>query len=397
MNLLHLVSEQTVQNLLPILALRPENVIQVRSSEERFIKAASNLNIAVSALDSAGRLLFPMPKFFDWEINKASPTADQTRRKVGEALSLWPGCVVNLTGGTKQMSIGAFLAAEYQGEASLYCDSQAGIFLEVSEKYRLPSVPPIREAANLLTVESLLAAHGIDPAQIKSSLPLVRELAFGNSVDAVYCEDKDGINALLSSIRNQLHPGGKLAKKSGIDAIFALGLPEPTLATHRAFYEAAVKAGYLQEQNGKYFYLLGEDVRGSDSRLRKTLKISRALVGGWFELLVYDRMFSSGRFSDLRTEVQSQKNSQSLGETDILAIDLTRPGLVFVSCKLSDEFLQKPLEHVFATRQRAVEFGGTFAQAILCIRDFVIPGRRKTIEEACQVAGVRLVDPLLDL
>ena len=64
---------------------------------------------------------------------------------------------------------------------------------------------------------------------------------------------------------------------------------------------------------------------------------------------------------------------------------------MFVSCKLSDEFLSKPLEHVFATRHRALEFGGTFAQTIFCVREFRDPNKHRIFSQACEVVRARLM------
>src|SRR6266436_1440524 len=120
MNLLHLVSEQTMQNLLPLLALRPTKVIQVRSRAEKFRQAAANLKQAVESIRKQPDYRDLNPEFYEEVIDEESPSADTARRKVGAALSLWPGAVVNITGGTKPMSVGAYLAAEYQREPILY-------------------------------------------------------------------------------------------------------------------------------------------------------------------------------------------------------------------------------------------------------------------------------------
>jgi hypothetical protein len=40
----------------------------------------------------------------------------------------------------------------------------------------------------------------------------------------------------------------------------------------------------------------------------------------------------------------------------------------------------KPLEHVFATRDRALEFGGTFAQTIFCVGKFHDANKRRTFD-----------------
>src|SRR5206468_1063131 len=115
---------QTMQNLLPLLALRPGTVVQVRSRDERFAQAAENLKKAVAAISKTPPFRELAPEFFDVVIDENSPSADRARSKVGEALSRWPGAVVNLTGGTKLMSIGAYLAADYQCEPILYCDTK---------------------------------------------------------------------------------------------------------------------------------------------------------------------------------------------------------------------------------------------------------------------------------
>jgi len=88
MTLLHLVSEQTMQNLLPLLALKPKTVVQVRSRDDRFHQAAENLKRAVVSLQKTPFYRDLAPEFFEVVIDEASPSTDRTRRKVGESLSL---------------------------------------------------------------------------------------------------------------------------------------------------------------------------------------------------------------------------------------------------------------------------------------------------------------------
>ncbi|MBI4623840.1 MAG: DUF1887 family protein, partial [Verrucomicrobia bacterium] len=177
LNLVQLVSEQTLQNLLPLLALRPACVIQIRSADVRFAKAAQSLQQAVAVLGETTPYRDFRPEFFERVIGETSPSVDATRRKVGEALSLWPGAVVNLTGGTKLMSIGAWLSADYQYEPVLYCDTQERRFV-IEGKGRPPSLASFEEVAASLTVESVLAAAGLDPAQIRFELTPAAQHAF---------------------------------------------------------------------------------------------------------------------------------------------------------------------------------------------------------------------------
>lgn len=395
MNLLHLVSGQTGQNLLPILALQPSAVIQVRSAVPVFEKAASHLETAVRVLARSGAIQ-RLPEFFNIKISSASPTPDETRSKVGEALALWPGCVVNITGGTKLMAIGALLAADYQNEPVLYCDTQQAAFLSIGKKVPLPALPPLHEIAQKLTVEALLAAHGIAPETLLFENPRGSAVAFAREVFAIRKADPAAFDSLLEKIRGLLYPGNgnRLLPKSQIDRLLADGLPDPGSATGTAFYRAAGEAGFLRLHNGRFFFQLPGDPANKENRLRATDALCKTLTGGWFELLVYDRLRATNRFADLRVGVQSRDNSQALGETDIIGVDASRASLAFVSCKLSDHAIGKPLEHVFSLRHRASEFGGTFATAIFQAGFFHNSNRMRQIETACKVAGVELPPPV---
>ncbi|MBI4328161.1 MAG: DUF1887 family protein [Chloroflexi bacterium] len=391
--LLHLVSEQTMQNLLPLLALKPKTVVQVRSKEDRFHQAAENLKRAIVLLQTTPPYRDLNPEFFEIVIDEASPSADRSCRKVGESLSLWPGAVVNLTGGTKQMAIGAYLAADYQREPVLYCDTQSRRFLSLNERCPLPPLPAVDKIAATLTVEAVLAAHSVSPEKLRSVKPTEPQLAFARGMHAVHQQNGELVGRFACRVREQLQPRGRTIAKSMVDRILAEGLPGPDNDTEHACLKLAAEAGWLMERDGRWFYrLTGHSLRAED-RLRVALQINKALLGGWFELHVFEAMQASGRFGDLRTEVQSSDRSQqAIGETDIVGLDLRQLGLVFVSCKLSDAFLDKPLEHVFATRHRALEFGGTFAQTIFCVRHFRDPNKRQIFLDACRVVRARLIE-----
>jgi len=392
MNLLHLVSEQTMQNLLPLMALKPGTVVQVRSADERFRQAAENLKSAVAVIRKTPPYHDLAPEFFDVVIDEASPDVDHARRKIGEALSLWPGTVVNLTGGTKPMSIGAFLAAQYQREPVLYCDTQECRFVSLNERCALPTPTGFDEIAGSLTVEAVLAAHGVRSDKLRSAKPSKEELAFARGMHALHGQAGDFVGGFARRLREQLQPKGKGVSRRAIDDLLAAGLPGPENDTEHECLRLAGDAGLLLAQQGRWFYRLTGNTLRPEDRLRSAQRINKIMLGGWFEWHVYERMVASGRFADLRTEVQSRDHSQALGETDIVGIDRHRLGLVFVSCKLSDAFLEKPLEHVFATRHRALEFGGTFAQTIFCVRRFHDPNKRRIFTDACRVARGTLLE-----
>jgi len=134
---------------------------------------------------------------------------------------------------------------------------------------------------------------------------------------------------------------------------------------------------------GNWRLVLPGATRTPDDRVRATLRCLQELEGSWYEYACAHAMLTSGRFADIHIGVESQRRDDSLGETDIVAVDPERLALAFVSCKVSDTHV-KPLEHVFATRQRAVEFGGAFSHTMFCVHRFDDHGKRTTFEAACR-------------
>lgn len=381
MTLLHLVGEQRLQNLIPLLALGPDAVVQVLSGSARFSEAASHLE------DAAGTLLpgENCPQFHRVVLESHAPSIEETRCAVSLALKNHGiPAVVNITGGTKPMSIGAFLAAEDCGLPALYYDRG---FHSAGTK-ALPGMKSLADVQNGLTVPSLLAAHGVPAATLLSTIPEAAELEFGRVAAKLEAERHAILKTYLLEIRSQFYPSGdnKAVSKGCIESLLAAGLPQPSDPSIQPFLEAAANAGYLQIQNGRFHYAIEADWN-TRHKLDKTLALSRTLVGGWFELHCFGLMAKGGDFADLRTGVQA-KDTRVLGETDIIGVD-RNGSLVFVSCK-ADDLALKPLEHVFALRQRAREFGGSHARAVLRIGRFKNSEKQKTIQDACLALGVEL-------
>lgn len=386
--LIHLVSQQTMQNLLPLLALHPRRVVQVRSADPRFDPATRRLQRAAETLlDSISPI-----EFSEVRLEEPSPSMESTCNMLEDVLTRHPGSVLNLTGGTKPMSIGAFMAARKTGCPVLYCDTQSGSFHSLNAEAPLPGLSGFHDAARILTVEAVLTAHGCDPEGIISVTPEETEVEFGRQVGVLQDRDPEAMAGLSGRLHAQLHPGGKRIRKSQIDPVLAKGLPSPSSDLEHAFFEAAREAGWIEARGERYVYRMQGDTLKPEGRIRAALKILKALTGGWFEYLIYDRMRASGRFGDLRMEVQSSgRTNRAMGENDLMGIDLERLGLVFVSCKVSDAYLNKPLEHTFATRQRSLEFGGAFAQTIFCFHHFTDPNKERIMRDACRAVHARLL------
>lgn len=166
---LYLVGEQTTPNLRPILALKPRTVGQSRRRPNKLKKAAGNLENMASAMS---KTLLPHdwnPKFIDGSMDEDSPSGECRKTKVGEALSLGPGAVVNLADGSKPRSIGASLAAGDQAKPMLSGDPAARRFRTVG-KCPLLKRPPFAQIAASLTVEEVMAEHDTPPNPRQSDL-----------------------------------------------------------------------------------------------------------------------------------------------------------------------------------------------------------------------------------
>lgn len=363
MNLVHLVSEQTLQNLIPLLALRPSAVIQIRSSEPRFQRAAENLKRAVESIATTQSYAGYCPEFIEQVIDDPMPSIDATRRKVGEALSLWPGAIVNLTGGTKLMSIGAWQAAEYQHEPILYCDTGQRRF--VIEGARQPAnLASFDAVAAGLTVESVLAAAGLDPAQFHFEKTPAAHSTFAAAAGRVATAWQLWI-ATESERFYDPQTKNVLAKGKIRCALEKpVRLPPDNLLPAT---KAAVAAGALREASGELF--LAPDpatFNGNNDRLRRAAEDNlRLLRGGWFEIVVESALARSGRFANVRRGLATDRDT-AFGETDFVAFDSRSVCLVVVSCKTGDQHL-RPLEHLSELRDRAHRLGGTFARSALVL------------------------------
>lgn len=167
--LIHLVSEQMVQNLLPTLALRPDVVVQVRTSDPRFKDSPEHLSAAchVAGLE---RVQFLPPETIPFD----SPTITQTSDfldSLCERLKEYR-LVFNLTGGTKLMSIGAYRVAQHRRIPSLYTDTQNSQAFVAGETGDLSAaVRTLSETAGELSVPVLMAAHGRGPERWTSQRP----------------------------------------------------------------------------------------------------------------------------------------------------------------------------------------------------------------------------------
>jgi hypothetical protein len=387
LTLIHLVSEQTMQNLLPVMALRPRRVVQVVSQRQVSQGRSANLANAVTAL---GRTLFYRqfaPEFLPLVVVPAdSPTVAESMAAVARCLQQYPKAVVNLTGATKLMSIGAWEAARAAGIPVLYCGTSDRRFV-VEPPGGLAGLPTFDRLAAMLTVEAVMAAHGTAFGEWRFE-PVNKDLiAFGQKVFQIRSEASDEIRAYDGQLRQHFRCGRNERlpdSKKDLRALHAKPLPVPTGRGPRALLEAAAEARLLRRgAPGQYFPTCAPE-RGDLEHL------SNLLEGSWFELHILGLARQSPRLVDLHWSVQPRRQElAAFGETDIVCIDTTVAGLHVVSCKTSLSGRQ-PLEHMEALAQRRRDLGGSHARATLCVLH-APDGTRERVQRWGALLGIRVL------
>lgn len=357
LTLIQLVSEQTLQNLLPALALRPGRIIQVKSSDLRFKQTPRHFVDAckVAGLDATD---FPLAE----TIPHDSPDIQETMQCLEAIVARYgtTDLVFNLTGGTKLMSIGAYRVAAAHGIPSLYTDTQnRREFVDAQTGPWASSLPSLAEQVQKLTVPMIMAAQGKDFLEDSFTGPL---LEFGREAWRLRLDFHEAISAWTGAIRNSLPRRNKRIddRPAILRQFLQTPLPSPASAAASDYLDAAAQAGLVRVEPDGRAYLAAEPKKSSVER------VSNLLDGAWLELAVADMARSGGRFADLHWSVEPEQRGDDYGETDLIAVDRQKLNLAVISCKTSTEHVST-LEHLSSWRDRARTLGGSHASGHLCL------------------------------
>ncbi len=391
--LIQLISEQTMPNLLPILRLKPKKLIHLVTP-----KTASRSSSLKAAAHAAG-----INPHIEVIVMSAMPGIPETFSAVMECLNDISKTdhtpVVNFTGGTKLMSIGAYAAALQKKAPSFYVDSQETCFVDGNTSTQMSdllaadwSFTPIR---NQLQVHILAIANGIQRVTSgkpwKRMLPLATHL-FGFQADeqAVH-ESLHGPSGLFPQGREPRTPRDWLAL---LDT--PIRLPEQVAAY-------AVESGLVRssepgaimlpsETKKDLELLVNTQVYDYNTRyFQAVAPMQQAigfLTGGWWEVIVANAMNKSGLMKDLRWSVQVGDRYGADVEEDIVAIDGVE--LVHVSCKRggAKARLLPQLEEIKA---RASSLGGSFNRRFLAILNPPSGRVEANLRSRAKELGVRVI------
>lgn len=364
--LIQLVGEETLPSVMTMLALKPAGVTHIVSrSFER------QSTYAMRAADSAGAA--PEPDQFTNVVLRDMPSMSDANRAVSKAIADFQRKgyrpVLNFTGGTKLMSVGAFQAASSAAVTSLYVDGEHGCFCDGQTGPPLASLLSNSLRLDLigdqLSVKLMATANGCElqgqGRRFDTFLPLSRHLL--THPDDAYAAWK-----ATHGPGNVFEPANRMPNE-------AHGKWEAILKTEfrlpRTVLEMATSAE-LVEASGELARIRSEVVFNSSKqmplgdRLRQQGEVQSRLNffgGGWWEVAVAGVVAQSAAFHDVLWSAEVAKENQLCLEEDILAIQGIQ--LAYFSCKRgSQRGVMRQLEEVDASARRV---GGRMARKYFCV------------------------------
>jgi len=389
--LIQLVSEQTLPNLFPALAMEPSRVVLLHTPQTR-----RQCDWIARALLLAGVPTTPTPiELPDNPDHHATGQAVLTQIASARSSDLTP--VINITGGTKLMSIGAFAAAYQQKAPAFYLDTAHRLFIPATSR-PLPapldsSVVAFQRLAARLTVPVLTAAHGIeklvpgrDPAPW---LPAARALHDDGKLEIAVHEFTD---RYLDEGKRQPADYARLLS-TPLDNI-----PDPLI-------EPLSAAGHIHLRDGRWHlwhpepdvfgrWAAGERYDSVQTYFAATAPLQQLigfLHGGWWELAVLDAARVSGRFRDLHWSPQlTRPDNQTPIEEDLLAVEDIH--LAVFSCKRGGD--RPRLLRAFEELDSAARhLGGSFARRYLAVAQPIAQYALAEVQARASTTRTTLIGP----
>ena len=378
-------------NLLPILRLRPKRVYSLTSDStaDRSAKIVSAAAKAGTFFENENIRLSPMPTL--QETSRAVLRAVHSARESG----LVP--LLNFTGGTKLMSIGAFQVAAQEAIPSFYLNTRDECLDDGNTAPDLARLAggdlSIASVAESLNLDIMVAANG------HKSVSSGRHWQPFFPAAAWLQKHPIEANALARTFSGKtgfFGPQGEPRKPEGWLPWFErpFSIPEGLLERlpHEVVRKAAPNQALLPDTTLSSLQTLasGEYVENFKERYFEAIapvQASLAFLGGaWFEVIVADAMHRAGRFRDVRWSAKVEQQSGAELEEDLLALDGLQT--VCVSCKSSAE-KSRTLPHLEELHARVNAIGGRMNRCYLAVPDFRDPSGH--IRSRAKTLGIRIL------
>jgi len=391
--LVQLISEQTMQNLVSVLAFRPRHLIHLTTP-----KTASRAAHIVAAAEQAGL----SPSFENIRLSQ-TPSIAETSRAVHRAVSAAHEAgflpVVNFTGGTKLMSIGAYEAAKAAQSPSFYVDTEHQCFIDGGSSPQTIgsllendlSFTPFRDALNVRTIA---AANGLENISLgrdwEPYLPLAAFLLDHPADEQATWEAIHGTKGICANGREPRDPAGWITL---LDTPISLPTEIGKMAADLQLVACREGCWYLPQESRETLHELKSDSKLGERYFKAIapLQFSLAfLTGGWWEVVVMDAAQRSGQFHDLQWSISfSRQPGEAQREEDIVGVDGVQ--IAYFSCKRGGA-KARLLSVLDELDNRARSIGGSFTRRFLCVCYPPKKELRQNLEKrAEELSGIRIV------
>ena len=371
--LIQLISEETMQNLLPVLALRPARLVHLVTAKvsERSAPIAAAARASEIHADPETVPLSEMPS--------SRETFAAVRDAIREVKASGGLPVVNFTGGTKLMSIGAFSAALQEKIPSLYVDTEHGHFIDGMTGDGIGGL-----LGGDLTFQALGSALSVDSVALANGCPHVTKGKDWSKYIGLaeyfltHREQERQCHEVLYG-PNGLFPNGREPKKKK-DWEAAANKP---LALPQRAGDLGVSAGLLCGDDQGRFMLPNT---GDVELWRFAVSF---FTGAWWEVAVMRAANDASIFSDLRWSANfgAQSGSGKL-EEDIVGLDGVQ--IAYISCKRSASG-NRPLPLLEEIESRARRIGGKYARKFLAIYLPIEPSLKERVGQRADELQIRVL------
>lgn len=362
--LIQLVSEQTMQNLLPAMALRPECIVHLCTPRMQSVSEA-----LVRAYRAAG---------VETEVHSAPlgemPGLQDTAAAAHGVFKDFESPIINFTGGTKLMSIGAYAAASIAKVPSLYVDTASGHFVDGGTAPGLSDALPggslrLDSVMRRLSVSTIAIANGVERVTggvpWSDLVPVSRLLVAEPRLEAACFQTASKWTVEMPRDFRERRKWFLSAYSTALS-----GVPE-------SVRKAAVSGGLFEERNGGLYFgsafakrLVGLPADSKPWEIVPAMDEAslplQFLQGPWWEVAVADYFSRIGNCRDVRWSVRagSRGSGSTDMEEDVLAV--SGANLLYVSCKRGGqrEKLSRFLEE---TESSARRLGGSFARKTFAV------------------------------
>lgn len=381
--LIQLIGSQRLPNIYPVLAFKPDTIVNVYSEqtkEDQTVLEETIYNITNKKVNIKSIYL------------TAAPSTEETKQAlqtyIENETSEQDLIITNYTGATKLMSIGAYLFAKETETASVYLDTQIHKFRDgntsnysVVDRF-LRGTESTKELLGSIPLDVILKAHSYAIKQPKK--PTNKEsnkelLVLAHAIDELKQSEPTKVLKLYESKDEK-------AKLKNINSL----LVQP-FDFGDTINKLCVEAKLMKWNDAdlKNNILIFAEPHLSRSKRESHIKsVNSFLSGCWWELLLLSELQQQINLDEILWSVDIQQGQGDPEEEDIFARINTE--FFFFSCKISNA-LGKISTELDKLANRSRSMGGIFAKPILAIYNFTNPRDEKKFREKAEKLKITII------